>query len=107
MKRLYDITDKSSGIVIYPESSLLISCYWGNQEGLPVITPLGSKLVLPTDFEVVDKKEIEDCQSELPEIEHAYISECYFNDLKGQPGHKYVLEREGATVIVICPESWR
>lgn len=89
------------------KSNRLISCYWGYEEGLPVVTPLGTNLVLPVDFEVITREEIEDCQSELPETNEAYISEDDFNDLKGQPGYKYVLEREGATVIVICPERWR
>ena len=106
MKSLYDLTNKDCGIVIYPDNTV-ISCVWGGEEGLPKITPIGEPIMWPAEWELISIKDIDDCQAELPETDWAYISEEDFNDLKGQPGKKYLLKYDRGFAVVLHPETWR
>jgi len=102
---LYDaIEGRNCGVVIYPDKTV-ISHIWGGDSGLPKVSPTGHIIMWPAEeFTVVDVLDIDDCQSELPETDWAYISEEDFADLAGQAGKKYLLSNG---VVVIHPESWR
>jgi hypothetical protein len=107
-KKLKAITNRDSGIIIHSDR-VLISFTWGNDEGLPMLSPLNIPMLTPLyEFELIGTANVDDCLEVLPETNEAYISEEEFNDLKGQEGEVFTLKTNtGYTFKVLHPVTWR
>ena len=102
------IRGHSSGIVIHRDG-VVISYVWGNEDGIPMLSPLNIPVLAPLyQFELTEAEDVENCQSVLPETDEAYITEEEFDSLKGQAGKLFTLVADTGYVFkILHPETWR
>ena len=105
MKTLKDLTEKKSGLVIYPETGIAIWHEWNGMEGLPRIFKDKDHVVMSSEeFKRVSSGVVYDAKRYVLKYAISLImTSNEYNNLRGQADVYKIKTKKGEEVFVLCP----